>query len=449
MNTKQKPSLTPDQKELILTISGVSTDGRGIAKAEQKALFLERCLPGDSVRAIPDWTQHPPTADVTEYVTLSPDRVPHPCPHAAECPACPFGNWDYQQQLAAKTDLVRRTLSKQIGDCDVQDIIASPEPWHYRSRINLRLEETDEHICVGYRQGPRENSTIPVSACKLAAQEIDSCLGDLQQLLSSYRGGTTDKLPVRIQLHSTSKGVGIMIVFPLRIHASQRKFWRNWLTELSLPGGIWFATGNRAGALGAKTWIEPDQGAEPMLTSWLGTQLKIHPGSFCQANQSVAELVCKRITVWSARHNFRTVWDLYGGYGALGFAASNKQSNVRIIESSKWSQPIADALKTAARCRNMKFYAGDVLKEFKRLASEVKDDDLVILDPPSSGAHREVLELIVNSRTRKICYLSCNPARLARDLAELTSDGFRITELQPYDFFPQTASIEVLALLSR
>ncbi|MBU1920901.1 hypothetical protein KKG66_08645, partial [bacterium] len=362
MHTEQSLTQPSDPSDVILTISGVSTDGRGIAKTDNRAVFLERCLPGDIVRGRLNWTTRPPTAQVIEYTTHSPDRVPHPCPHAADCPACPFGEWDYQQQLAAKTDLVRRTLSKQLGECEVREIIASPEPWHYRSRVSLRLEEEAGRLSIGYRQGPRASAAVSLTACKLAAPEIEACIGELQQLLDTYRGGTTDKLPVRIQLHSTAKGTGMMMVFPLRIHASQRKFWRNWLTELNLPGGIWFATGNRAGALGAKSWIEADQGAEQMLTSWMGTPLKVHPGAFCQANKAVANLVSKRISVWSQRHNFKTIWDLYGGYGSLGFAAGAKQATVRIIEASKWSQPIAEVLVDAAECRQMKFYTGDVLK---------------------------------------------------------------------------------------
>ncbi|MBU1637672.1 TRAM domain-containing protein, partial [bacterium] len=140
MHTEQSLTQPSDPSDVILTISGVSTDGRGIAKTDNRAVFLERCLPGDIVRGRLNWTTHPPSAQVIEYTTHSPDRVPHPCPHAADCPACPFGEWDYKQQLAAKTDLVRRTLSKQLGECEVREIIASPEPWHYRSRVSLRLE---------------------------------------------------------------------------------------------------------------------------------------------------------------------------------------------------------------------------------------------------------------------------------------------------------------------
>jgi 23S rRNA (uracil1939-C5)-methyltransferase len=448
MNNNRTENCTPSDEEQAATITGVSTDGRGIAHVNDRAVFIERALPGDHVRIKADWNAKPPSAVVIEQLTASPDRVVHPCPHALECPACPFGGWDYSKQLTAKTDLVQRTLSKVLRDIEVREIIPSPAEWGYRNRVSLRLWEEGDRVSVGYRQEARAEACTPITACKLAMPDIDLCIGELQKTLSGYRGGTSETLPARIQVHQTSAGAGLMIVFPIRIHSSQRKLWRNWLVETNIPGGVWFATGNRAGVIGAQSWVEPDQAAEPMLTSWMGTPLKVHPGSFCQANAAAAELVCKRIEVWSNRIKPKVVWDLYGGYGALGFAAG-MSSEVNIFESSKWSEPISGALAKIAHSKKPVFVQGDVLKEFSRHAGEVSDHDLVILDPPSSGAHREVLDLLIESSARRVCYLSCNPARLARDLSILFDGGFHTTEIQPYDFFPQTASIEVLALLER
>jgi 23S rRNA (uracil1939-C5)-methyltransferase len=449
MNRTSAENYPSSQEEQIATIAGVSTDGRGVAHIGGRAIFVDRALPGDTVRIRADWSTQPPSAAVLEQLVASPDRVAHPCPHAQECPACPFGNWGYAKQLAAKTDLVRRTLSKVLEKLDVQEISPSLAPWGYRNRVSLRLWQEHDRISIGYRLGTRTETCVPISTCKLAMPDVDQCIGELQLSLSEYRGGGMEKLPTRIQVHQTSAGAGLMIVFPIRIHSSQRKLWRNWLVGTNIPGGVWFATGNRAGVIGSKSWVEPDQAAEPMLTSWMGVPLKVHSGSFCQANAAAAEQVCKRIAVWAGKYSPKVIWDLYGGYGALGFAAGGRSSVVNIIESSKWSEPAAGTLARTAQCKKMSFIHGDVLREFSHHSSEVSDQDLVILDPPTSGAHREVLDLLIESSARRICYLSCNPARLARDLRILSDGGFRTTEIQPYDFFPQTASIEVLALLDR
>jgi 23S rRNA (uracil1939-C5)-methyltransferase len=301
---------------------------------------------------------------------------------------------------------------------------------------------------VGYSPESRDAAVVPIRQCKLAHHELETALAELQAVVADYRGGSPDKLPARIQLHATAEGAGALVVFPVRIHGSQRKLWRNWLAPVNLPGGIWFATGNRAGVLNANSWLEPDEGAAPLLTTWKNEQVKVHPGAFCQANAAAAELVHRKLADWAAFSHGATVWDLYGGYGALGFAAAMRGSRVRILEATKWSEPAAARLAELTG-NEYEFVRGDVLKEFRARLKEVRDEDLLLLDPPRSGAHPDVLESILRSKAQRIAYLSCNPAKLGRDLTILTRGGFRVTEVQPYDFFPQTAAMEVLALVER
>jgi 23S rRNA (uracil1939-C5)-methyltransferase len=110
---------------------------------------------------------------------------------------------------------------------------------------------------------------------------------------------------------------------------------------------------------------------------------------------------------------------------------------------------VAKALAKMLHQNQLSYVAGDLLKTLPRHVGFMRERDVVLLDPPRSGVHREVLRLIVSARPKTLVYLSCNPAKLGRDLSMLLSSGFRLEEIQPYDFFPQTASLEVLCILKR
>jgi 23S rRNA (uracil1939-C5)-methyltransferase len=143
------------------------------------------------------------------------------------------------------------------------------------------------------------------------------------------------------------------------------------------------------------------------------------------------------------------VWDLYGGYGALGFAVGGGVRPVTVMDISSYSERTFAELARMAGNTNSRFLRGDLLVTLPTVVKSIAEEDLVVLDPPRSGAHPEVLTRITRSRCRRVIYLSCNAARLARDLRILKEHRFAPTEIQPYDFFPQTPTIETLVILQR
>jgi 23S rRNA (uracil1939-C5)-methyltransferase len=144
-----------------------------------------------------------------------------------------------------------------------------------------------------------------------------------------------------------------------------------------------------------------------------------------------------------------TVWDLYGGFGALGFAVVNDGARLVVVEQSPFSQTTFDQLAGFHPNVKAKYTRSEVLRALPSIAPKMHANDVVILDPPRSGCHPDVLTHLGRSVVNKLVYVSCNPARLARDLKILASSGFRPTVVQPVDFFPQTPEIEVLVFAER
>jgi len=213
--------------------------------------------------------------------------------------------------------------------------------------------------------------------------------------------------------------------------------------------GVWFAQGTQAGIPAPNRPIQKTKDAEFMQGTWLGNPLEIHPAAFTQANSAAADLVHRRLQEYAKQESFDAVWDLYGGYGALGYALAGADHPLNVLELSRHVKPAFENLARITGTKQRKLYTGDLLAELPQHIEKITESDLVVLDPSRSGAHPEVLHLLANSAVRRIVYLSCNPARLARDLHILMQSRFVPIEIQPYDFFPQTPAIETFVILQR
>jgi len=429
-------------------MESLSTDGRAVVHVDGTVFFVGGALPGDRAELELDPLTHPPSARVVRLLEPSPHRVSHLCPEAAACCGSVWGVLAYQEQLRHKCELVLRTLRKAVGDLEVLPAVASPLQWHYRNRLSLSVWTEDERVRIGFQTEPRSRAGTPVRTCLLAHESLLPCLRALAGFADEMHTDNAPRLPRRIQIHDTRRGAGVVLIFAGELEESDGPDWRARLKNVPMPGGLWLASGTRAGIADLHKPLLRMPGALPMLTTWLGLDVDVHPAEFCQANGGAANLVLERLRRLGESRHFAHVWDLYGGYGALGLAAAGTRP-ITVLELTLASRETLEALAARAGNTHTEFVGGDLLRTVKKAASRMTSDDLVILDPPRSGAHREVLTALAESHARHIAYLSCNPARLGRDMTLLIAAGFRAAEIQPYDFFPQTPRIEVLCLLQR
>jgi 23S rRNA (uracil1939-C5)-methyltransferase len=442
------PNAPQPTKTVDATVEALSTDGRAVVRVNGAAFFAAGALPGDRAELELCPHTHPPSARVVRLLDPSPHRVSHLCPEAAACCGSVWGVLAYQEQLQHKRELVLRTLRKAVGDIEVLPTVASPHEWHYRNRLSLSVWMEHERLRIGFQTEPRSPTGTPVHTCLLAHESLLPCLRALADVADDLPTDDAPRLPKRIQIHDTRRGAGALLIFAGDLDERDGPDWSARLKNLPMPGGIWLASGTRAGIADLHQPLLRMPGALPMLTAWLGHEVDVHPAEFCQANGGAADLVLERLHRLGESRKFARVWDLYGGYGALGLAAAQTRP-VTVLEQTSLCRETLEALAACVRNTQVEFVGGDLLRTIKKAASRMTSDDLVILDPPRSGAHREVLNALAESHAKHIAYLSCNPARLGRDLTLLLAAGFRAAEIQPYDFFPQTPRIEVSCLLER
>jgi 23S rRNA (uracil1939-C5)-methyltransferase len=429
-------------------MESLSTDGRGVVRVDGTVYFVAGAVPGDRVQLELDPHTRPPSARLVQLVEPSRYRMSHPCPEAAVCRGSVWGVVVYAEQLTHKRELVLRTLRKAVREIEVLPTVASPRQWHYRNRVSLSVWVENERVRIGFQTEPRARTGTAVRTCLLAHESLLPCLRGLAELFDAMHAEDSPRLPRRIQIHRTRKGAGALLIFGGELEERDGPDWRARLRNVPIPGGLWFASGTRAGIMDLRKPFLRMPEAQPMLTTWLGNEMEVHPAEFCQTNGGAADLVLERLRQFRESHPFDHVWDLYGGYGALGLAAVGK-GRVTVLEQTSLCRETFQKLAARAGNTHADFIGGDLLQTVKKTSTRMTANDLVILDPPRSGVHHEVLTAVTHSKAKHVAYLSCNPARLGRDLNLLFAGGFRAAETQPYDFFPQTPRIEVLCLLTR
>lgn len=175
----------------------------------------------------------------------------------------------------------------------------------------------------------------------------------------------------------------------------------------------------------------------------------VSPLSFLQVNSIQTEVLYQKVMEYANVDNSQVVFDLYCGIGTIGIYLSNKAKKVYGVEMVE--QAINDARENAKLnfINNIKFIKGSAKEVANNLFNDGINADVVVLDPPRKGCPEELLSTLINMKPKKIVYVSCNPATLARDLKLLSHNGFEIKEVQPIDIFPHTSHVETVVLLSR
>lgn len=431
-------------------VACMSSDGRGIIKSRGQVLFANGVVTGDRVAFAPNLSVKPCEADNPKVLKLSVHRCEHPCRHAKECPGSRWGILSYQQQLKEKTELVRRVMRGVTDEAGVQDIVPSPQPWGYRNRLTLQVRR-EEHggAELGYATKARGEGFTPIRKCLLATEPVTQAVAHAIWVLRDMRELGKVLLPDRISFFETAAGTGALAIFKGWPKETDVQNFLELARKIELPGGIWAATANQAGIVGERGMFWREEECRAMQADWLGHKLEVHPAAFTQANQSAFAHVLEDLHSQANEIGRDAIWDLYGGYGALGFAAAAGGSRVHVVEQNGLAKSTFEQLRILSPSIEGKFVHGEVAALLPDLMNRMAANDVVILDPPRNGCHPKVLTMLGESHVRRVVYLSCNPARLARDMKILSRTGFQVNSVQPIDFFPQTPEIEVLATAIR
>jgi tRNA/tmRNA/rRNA uracil-C5-methylase (TrmA/RlmC/RlmD family) len=369
-----------------------------VARHEGRVVFVRHTLPGETVRAVvTDGAEGSSfwRADAVEVLTPAADRVPPPCPWSGpgRCGGCDWQHVSVPAQRALKAEVVREQLAHLAHldvAVDVEPVPGDADGLGWRTRVTWAVGEDGS---AGLRRH-RSHEVVPVDSCRIAHPLVDEA-------------GVT---------RTTWPGRG-----SVEVSAS-------------------VATGERL--------VLPDGRGDGALTEVVGDRgFRVTGGGFWQVHPGAAATLLAAVMDGLQPQPGDTALDLYGGVGLFTARLAElvgPTGRVTLVESDRVA--VADARHNLAELPAVRVERGRVDHVLRRLRTGRAD--LVVLDPPRSGAGRAVVDLVARQvRPRRVAYVACDPAALARDLTWFAERGYRLTGLRAFDIFPMTHHVECVALL--
>jgi 23S rRNA (uracil1939-C5)-methyltransferase len=455
-------------QELELEIVQMAFGGRGIARDNGMAVFVDQAVPGDKVLArIVRKKKSYAEARVLKLIKPSTQRVEAPCPYSGICGGCKWQFLGYEHQLRYKQDHVRENLEHigAIRDIPVHATAPSENIFGYRNKMEfscatqrwlmpdeLGRADMNAGMALGLHVPGTYFKVLDIQACLLQPAMGNGLLADVRAFIQAsglpIYGLKTHQGFWRFLVlrHSVARDQWMVNVVTAGENRSVLKALGDRLTQ-KYPNVVCVVNNITARkAAVAFGEYETSVVGEPMLIDAIGSfEFEISANSFFQTNTLGAGRLYETVRDYAALTGCETVVDLYCGAGTISICLSDRAKEVVGLELAE--SAMADATRNCRRngIDNCRFIAGDIRQT---LASLDTRPDVLIIDPPRVGMHPDVVNRVIAIAPDRIVYVSCNPATLARDLA-LIKDYYQVEEVQPVDLFPHTFHIESVARLSR
>ncbi len=445
--------------ECIITIEDIGSDGEGIGKLDGYTLFVKNALVGDKVRVrAMKLKKNYGYARLMEIIEPSPHRVKPICEIADKCGGCSIMHFNYEKQLEYKQNKVVNCLTRIGGflnEYELEPIIGMEDPYYYRNKAQYPVGCTKEgNLLMGFYAGGT-HSIINSDHCYIQAKENDTILPIVREFIHKHKiriydeekheglirhvltrvGFKTGEIMVCViingkSLPATEELVEALIKIPgmtsISININQEK------TNVILGDKV------------ITVW------GKPFITDYIGDiKYQISPLSFYQVNPRQTKRLYEKALEYAELKGHETVWDLYCGIGTISLFLAGKAKQVYGVEIVP--QAIEDAKENAAinQITNAEFFVGAAEEV---LPAKYKEDgiyaEVIVVDPPRKGCATSLLDTIITMHPKRIVYVSCDPATLARDLRYLCDRGYELKKVAAVDQFAHTTHVETVIMMT-
>jgi len=411
------------EKRFELHLTDMAHGGDALGRHEGKVIFVPYAIPGEEalVEIVEDKGRYA-RARLVEILSPSPHRVDPPCPHfgPGRCGGCQWQHIAYPAQLELKAAVVGDQLARlgRLPDVPLKmkPTIPSASPWHYRNHVQFSVGD-DGRLGFVATAGRRVET---IEVCYLLHPILDELFAALDLELPGL---------ARLSLRAGVNTGDQMMIFETHDDLPPA-------LESDLPVScvLLLSDGTPVNLIGNNHITEVV--AE--------RRFHISAPSFFQVNTAVAEELVRVVGEYLAPAGDETLLDAYCGVGTFALSLADQVGQVIGIEEAAGA--VADARLNVAELTNVEFIEGSVEALLPQLDRPI---DLAVLDPPRQGCKPEALRALIELAPRRIVYVSCDPATLARDARKLAGGGYRLVEVQPVDMFPQTYHIESVAMFEK
>jgi 23S rRNA (uracil1939-C5)-methyltransferase len=430
-------------------ITDLSHDGRGVARIDGKTVFVSGALLGEQVMAkLRKRHRHFDEAEVVELITRSPHRVEPRCRHFGQCSGCSLQHLDAESQIATKQRVLAENFER-IGKVTPSSWLPplTGEPWGYRrkGRLSVRNVVKKGRVLVGFREEENPRFVADIQQCEVMHPALGPKVGLLAELLNGM-----DAANDILQIEFAGGDDTMALVFRHMQPLSERD-----LAVLTAFGqqhelAIYLQPGGNSS-------VHPLWPEQPRLAFRIASgdahvddvELEFLPLDFVQVNADMNQRMMARTLELLDLQPTDRVLDLFCGLGNFTLPIARRVAEVVGVEGEHGL--VERAAQNAVRngIANAHFHVANLFEDQRDAEWARQPWDKVLLDPPRAGADK-VLEYLPHKQTRRIVYVSCHPASLARDAGILVNQhGFKLISAGVMDMFPHTAHVESIALFER
>jgi 23S rRNA (uracil1939-C5)-methyltransferase len=445
--------------EHVVHITDLLANGQGVGRIAGLVVFVWGPLPDERARVrVTEVKKTYAVAEAIELLERSPERATPFCPVFGTCGGCQTQHLSYVGQLRWKARLVRDALERIGGlkDVRVEPTIGMREPRAYRNKMALVVKSIEGETDFGFYQ-MRSHDFVPIAGCPVVLPQLDEHIAALRGAAKDPRTAPAFA-DVRHAIARAGSATGESVLSLTTDALSQQIEDAVPALAATLPGVVGisnsFAPPSTNAVMGRKhavVWGRAEMEERiPVPGGDVHARYRVSAASFFQINTEMVGRVFEALAAQAPRP--QRVVDLYCGAGTFSMLFALLGADVIGIEENPNAvrEAHANAKLNGVRERT-RFLSGRVEALLARPEGRaaLRGADVAFLDPPRKGSDPHTLDALVAAKVPRIWYLSCNPATLARDLAQLCSHGYALGLVQPLDFFPQTGHVETLTMLTR
>ena len=444
---------------VTLEILDCGTDGEGIGKADGFTVFVKDAVIGDTVTAkIMKAKKNYGYGRLMEILKPSPYRVEPVCPSARQCGGCQLQAVSYEEQKVFKEKKLRGHLERIGGfrDLPMEPMIGMDEPYHYRNKAQFPVGRNKEgRIITGFYAG-RTHAIIENRDCALGIPQNKEILDIVIAHMEKYGIAPYDEMTGKGLVRHIFVRYGFFtgeLMVCLIINGQDLPHQKELIEKLrEIPGmaSISLNINKKRSNVILGDKVKTIWGQEYITDKIGDISYEISPLSFFQVNPKQTWKLYSKALEYADLHGEETVWDLYCGIGTISLFLAQQAKFVRGVEIVPAA--IDDAKRNAQinNIENVEFFVG---KAEEVLPREYEKNgvyaDVIVVDPPRKGCDEMLLKTILKMQPKRVVYVSCDSATLARDLRFLCDNGYELKKVCGVDQFPQTVHVETVVLLSR
>ena len=437
-------------------ITDYTAEGQGVAHVEGCAVFIPNAIAGEKVKvrievAKKNWA----AGKIVEILENSPHRVNRACPISSSCGGCDFHHMDYEEETRLKADRVRQALNRIGGEIFTEmPILFAPTCEGYRNKAQYPVACKKGRAYAGFFKAGTHD-VVENKRCLILPPESDQVKDEVIDYVNQFHvtvyDETTGKGLLR-HIYVRRGAVSGQILVCLVVNGRKLPKVEELVKRLEkIPGftTLVLSVNTKDGNAVLGDEFITLHGPGYIEDTLCGLNFRLSPRSFYQVNHHQAQRLYEAAIAQAGITKEDTVLDLYCGVGTITLAMAKSAGKVIGVEVIP--QAVQDAKDNAVRngIENAEFFCGDAGQAALELEAKGIKADVVVVDPPRKGLNADTIEALHRFAPRRIVYVSCDPATLARDVALLKQRGYSVLNATAADLFPRCAHVESIVCLVR